>query len=379
VLVGAGAQFGLDALRAFQHPSGFESAGRLSFRVALPWAKYDVRTGDTTRFYDQLGTRLAALPGVDHVAWSSRLPATADNAAAGTSTDLEIRLPEAPDVVHALRPQSARISEGFFAAAGIPLLAGRDFNTDDQPGTAAVAIVSQALATRLWPARDPIGVRLMLPTADGSLQTVAVVGVVGDARFDLNAASAPPMIYLPVRQRPDANLYLLLAHRGPAPTAAQLRSTMVEVDPAQSLYEIASLGERRDRQLWQPKLMGQLLAVFAAAAWVLVAVGIAGLSRLWATQRRRDLALRAALGANAQRLYRESLSEVLRVLGLGIVMGLPLLGALLWSSQRILLLPGQHSVIVLPLLGAALLAALLLAALPAARSAAACEPAEALR
>ena len=380
VLVGAGVQFATDALRAFSHPTGFESEGRLSFRVALPWAKYDARTGATTRFYDQLGERLAAMPGVTRVAWSSRLPAANDKAAAdGSAQAVEIRLAEDPIAPTMLRPLVTRVSEGFFATAGIALIAGRDFSVDDLPETSPVAIVSHGMALRLWPGRDPIGARILQPALDGTLQTLTVVGVVDDVRFDLARADAAAMLYLPVRQRPDPNQYVVLAHKGPAPTDAQLRAAMATVDPEQSIYQTASLSSLRERQLWQPRLLGLLLVSFAVCALILVAMGIGGLSRLWATQRRRDLSVRAALGANAQRLYRESLSEVLRVLALGLVIGLPLLLVLDRTSASLMLLPPTSIWLVLPVLATGLLVLLLLAALPAARSVAASAPAEALR
>jgi hypothetical protein len=295
VLVGAGAQFALDARRAFTHPSGFESDARLSFRVALPWAKYDSRTGATTSFYDQLGEGLAALPGVDSVAWSSRLPAAADKASAdGSAQAMELRLPEDPLNAQLLRPLMARVSEGFFATAGITLVAGRDFSVDDGPESPQVAIVNHSLALRLWPGVDPVGARLLLPAADDTLQTLTVVGVVDDVRFDLSRPDAAAMLYVPVRQRPDPNMYVVLAHQGPAPSEAQLRAVMATVDPEQSIYETASLASLRERQLWQPRLLGLLLVSFALCALILVATGIGGLSRLWATQRRRDRCRRPA-------------------------------------------------------------------------------------
>ncbi len=380
VLVGAGAQFALDARRAFTHPSGFESDARLSFRVALPWAKYDSRSDATTRFYDQLGDRLAALPGVDSVAWTNRLPAAADKAAAdGSAQAVEIRLPEDPLSAQPLRPLMARVSEGLFATAGITLLAGRDFSVDDRPESPQVAIVNHGLALRLWPERDPVGARLLLPAADGTLQTLTIVGVVDDVRFDLSRPDAAAMLYVPVRQRPDPNMYVVLVHQGPAPSEAQLRAVMATVDPEQSIYQIASLASLRERQLWQPRLLGLLLVSFALCALILVATGIGGLSRLWATQRRRDLSVRAALGADARRLYRDSLVEVLRVLALGVAIGLPLLLLLERASASLLLLPSASHLLLLPLLAAGLLVLLLLAALPAARTVAASEPAEALR
>ncbi len=326
VLVGVGAQFALDALRAHTHPSGFASESRLSFRVALPWAKYDSRTDATSRFYDQLGSELSALPGVQHAAWGERVPATDERAAAGSGAGVDLRLPDEPERPLPWRPRTNRVSEGYFEALGITLVAGRDFTPEDKLETPQVAIVSHELALRLWPDRDPIGAQLLLPEAlEGAGETVTVIGIADDVRYDLSQAQTAPTLYRPVRQRPNANLYVVVSHQGPPPTDAQLRSAMAKVDPEQSLYELTSMAALRDRQLWQSSLLAQLLSALAVCAWILVAIGLAGLSRLWAVQRRRDMAVRAALGASASRLYRDSLGEVLRVLGWGIAIGLPLL------------------------------------------------------
>lgn len=104
----------------------------------------------------------------------------------------------------------------------------------------------------------------------------------------LAAAILSAVWSLLVRQRPDPSLHVVLAHRGPAPGEAQRRAWMATVDPAQSIYQTASLASLREHQLWQPRLLGLLLRGYATGALALVATGIGGQSRLWANPRRRD-------------------------------------------------------------------------------------------
>lgn len=333
----------------------------------------------TRRLYERLGvgTDHANLPGVETAAAAAPLPYS------GRGMVLAFTIAGTPPPAPGQEPitRACMVSPGFFRTMRIPLVAGRSFELSDDDRAAGVVIVSEAAAARFWPDQSPLGQRISFedPT-DPEARWLEVVGVVGDLRPEQPGESPEPFFYQPSLQQPILNTTLLLRTTGSFATAADaVRGAVREVDPQIPLFDLRPMGQVLSSVLAQPRFNATLLALFAALALVLAATGVYGVTSYSIGQRRREIGIRAALGADRRTLLRWvvrlGMTPVVLGLAFGVLLAL-LAGKLL---QGLVFGTGVHDPRVLG--GAVVvlgLVALLACWLPASR-AAAVDPGEALR
>lgn len=316
LLAGAGLLVrSLDAL--VRADLGFDTAGVLSFEVAP--SRTDYADGPAlTAFYDALLPRLAALPGVRAAALTDGAP--------GGGWDVRVRAAGGPvDDEPTLRFASRLISPGFLAATGIELLRGRDLSAADRADSPPVIILSQLAAQRLFPDRDPLGQQVAWEEKD---DWHTVVGIVADVRRD-PLRQAAPAAYVAHAQHPTLldtvgvrAMTLLVASDQPLSALAQpLREAVWAVDTKMPLFGLETLNERVMRYAFKPKLYTLLLGGFAFLGLVLVAVGLYGVISYGVRRRRREMALRMALGARQQDILGMVLGQGLILVGIGLALG----------------------------------------------------------
>ena len=272
------------------------------------------------------------------------------------------------------------VAPNYFGTFGIPVLRGRGFTADDREGAPSVVVVSQSTARHYWPGDDPIGKRLLMgpPSAQ---QRLTVVGVVPDTRYrDLREARAS--IYFPLRQSFFPFVPTTLAIRtsaAPGAVVPALERVIGETAPGVALASTAPFESFLDGPLAQPRLNALLLAVFAAAAVVLAAVGLFGVMATMVRQRTRELGVRMALGATAADVGRLVLRRGMVLAAAGTALGL--LGAL--AANRVLAAMlfevSPTDAPTLAAVAALLLGVAALASLVPARSSTRIEPVVALR
>jgi putative ABC transport system permease protein len=293
---------------------GFESRGLLTFQVAPPVPRYPTDSR-APAFYRSLIESLQSVPGVRAAAVSSGVPFGVGNY---TTT------PMATTGKSALPPDTAIptdwriVTPGFFHAMGIPLLRGRDF-TDADNSTTAVTIVSQATAKKFWGDDEPIG-RALHRAADN--RTFTVVGVVGDVRsLTLNQES--PAMYYPSAARVWPRMDVVVRADGdPVALLPAIRQKVKELDAELPLSNVRTMEEWLSITAAQPRLNAQLLAVFAAVALLIAAIGIYGVLAYSVTQRTREIGLRMALGAQPEGVLRLVVGEGMLVALAGVAIGL---------------------------------------------------------
>ena len=298
---------------------GFESAGVLTLRTALPPA----RAADSVRrveFYDRVLAGVQSLPGVEAAAYTSGLPMVLTGGIGGVEIPgEEIRNRRNNGVsLRYVTPQ-------FYAALGIPILQGRGVDDGDRLGRPAVAVVSESFVRRHWPNDNPIGQTFRVRGQDRT-----VVGVVRDIKVrGLERTSEPQVYFAAAQGGAMGSLYIpkdlvIRTTGGAATLLPAVRDVVRRVDPEQPISEVRVLGDVIAGQTADRHAQLRILSVLAAVALLLTGIGIYGLLAFMVAQRSREIGVRLALGAEPRRVARMIVGEAARLAVFG---GIP--GALL--------------------------------------------------
>ena len=215
-------------------------------------------------------------------------------------------------------------SAGYFDALRIAVVAGRSLSDADGAANFVVAVISQTMATRFWPAGDAVGRRFKLGAADSSEPWITIVGVVGDVRQNWWNPAARAVIYRPFTQKPVRSMAMLLrTESAPGNYAASVRAVVKKLDSEIALLGINTLEEEVADSIAIVRIMGILMGVFGIVALALSSVGVYGVLSESVAQRTREIGIRYALGASHGDLMKLVLWQALRLTGLGLLIALP--------------------------------------------------------
>jgi putative ABC transport system permease protein len=226
-------------------------------------------------------------------------------------------------VPEAKRPSTVvqAATAGGFAALGIAIRQGRGFLDTEVAEGADVAVVSEGLARRFWPGRDPLGRRLRLGNGDW----LRIVGVAADVREPssiLGLGDKPAVqVYLPFTRRPTSSFTLLVRGSQEAALSGSLREEVRRLDPLLPLYEVRTLSEARRRADWVARLWGQMLAWAAAVGALLACAGVFGVISRSVARRTQEIGVRMALGADRRAVVGLVLGQGLRLSLIGVATG----------------------------------------------------------
>jgi predicted permease len=357
---------------------GFEPAGLMTFRFALPAAEYD----DPARilaFHQELSDRLAAVPGFERVGMIGGLPLTGAKRA-GPMEPVDNPFPEGE-----LGPVVERrnITPGYMEAMQIPILQGRALAWEDQADEFRGMVISESLAQAFWPDGSAVGRQIR---GQGNEFSWEVVGVVGDVRFDSVEDEPLPVAYYPVLggspEDPGGALSMDVVLRvagDPLGGVAQAREALRAVDPRLPMINPRTVEAVVDESMASTSFTVVLLGIAAGIALLLGTVGIYGVISFIVSRRTQEIGVRMALGAPAQTVLRSVVGQGLVLTALGLAVGLG--GA--WALSRALasLLYGVSATDPLTFGGTALLLGLVALAATwfPARRASRVDPVEALR
>jgi predicted permease len=370
---------------------GFRTDHAVVLDIALPYADDSAAAMATARFYDDLIARLQTIPGVREVGGVNVMPLSGSSAGNGTFLIMNSVTDSIdPSQFETLFRNKSRTgnaefraaSAGYFRAMNIPLLRGRLFDDRDAPNSPHVALISKSLADKRWPNEDVIGKVIEFGNMDGDLRPFTIIGVVGDVREADLTEQPRPTFYAFYRQRPHvASTFDIIVQGANAETPSVIATARravhelrPDVPPRISTVEAvvsSSIANQRFTLL--------LIGVFGASALLLAALGVYGVIAYLVANRRQEIGVRIALGAQSGDVLRMVLREGVVLAVAGVVVG----GAAAVALTRLIagLLYGVSPLdpVSFPVVAAGLIAVALLASFLPARRAARINPLTALR
>ena len=319
LLIGAGLLVRSFA-RLLHTDPGFAPDHVLAMELSLPTTKY-ARPTQQIDFFREVLRRVSALPGVRSSAISAALPL-------GFKRVTPLLPQGQPEVPLAQRPfiDIEAVSPAWFATMKVSLVAGRVFTDADDAQGPKVVIVNRAFARRFWQGDNPIGKTILVGRGPAPSR---VIGVAADVHNHGLAADPEPQLWLPFPQLPWGDMNLLVRTSvPPLSMAAAVHAQVSAVDPDQPVTAIQTVDDLMDTDRAQPRFTMLLLVVFSVTALALAAIGLAAMLAWTVLQRRQELAIRLALGADHGDLLwlvlRQGMALAVSGVAIGCVAGLAL-------------------------------------------------------
>ena len=328
-ILAASALIAMSFWRLSEVPGGFASPGRVVARIVLPDAKYG-KHPQRTAFGRALAENLASEPDISAAGFTTTLP-VGDGAWGGR---FFIELPDGSVSSEPVLFHFRRVSAGYLKTMGIPLLRGRQLTVRDDTSSVQVAIVSRALASRLWPNEDAVGKRLLRATPGSPTPTpVTVVGVVGNTMDAGYSSPAGEAVYMPYAQASSVRISIVAQGRGTTgATIAAIRRALRKTDPVVAASGVSTLDALVQQANALPRLRTLVLIMFSIVAVGIVSLGSYGVMSQLVSNRERELAVRLVFGAQPTKLGASVIAQVTKLTVVGVALGI----AAVWSSSGLL-------------------------------------------
>ncbi len=303
---------------------GFRSEKVLTLNLDVSLQGYDPARG--AQFYSQLLDRVHALGGVRSATVSSRLPL-----AFGLQRTVFVEGDVPSDRERGVLVNVATVGADYFRALEIPVVSGRAFGPEDVEDSPPVAIINETMAKQFWPGQNVLGRAFRFPLSSGGAkftEPLRIVGVARNSKYVTLGEEPIAFAYLPFRQNYTPGMSLLVRTEGdPASVLPAIRREVAALDPGLPLFNVQPLTSQIQAGLFLSRVGAYLLAAFGALALLLTTVGTYGVIAYSVTRRIPEIGLRMALGAGPSKILTMILANGMRLVGIGLAIGLA--GALL--------------------------------------------------
>ena len=369
LLVGAGLLI-RTMVKIAQVPSGYDIGRILTMSVTEVQSR-----SSWGSFHRQALERVAAIPGVQYVAFAWGVPLTGNNWPA--TLEIEGQPPAVKESDKTALPLRA-VTPDYFKLMGMALMDGRQFRSTDNDKAPDVAIVNQAFAKLYFPHSNAVGRKFWLNGRDKP--GVEIVGEIANGRTDDLTQQASPEIYLPLWQANAFSKHLVVRTTAdPRAVVVAVERELRSVDPTAAIENVKTLEQIRDDSLASRTFAMHLLTGFSAVGAVLTLVGIYGVLSLSVASRRRELAIRSAVGAQQKDIRKLIFGEGFRLIAGGVLVGIALAVVLSRALRTFLFEVQPSDPVTLILVGALFVGVGLLACWVPVRRAGKIDPLEALR
>ena len=315
VLLAAAGLMMKSTVRLLSVNPGFATAHLITAQLAVPGVRYP-KAPELLQFYSRVLAGIEATPGVRGAALVSVLPLTGGS---NTGT-LRVDSMGAASPVYTVSVRT--ISPGYFQTLGIPLLGGRTFDERDRAGAAKVVLLNERLAREAFPGQSPLGRQVSFPWSGGPLE---VAGVVGDENTVTLDSPVRPAVYFPLLQGPDHYENLVVRTSGnPAAITGALRTQVRALDPQVSIYDLRTMDEviADSPAAFERRYPAFLIGMFAAVALMMATIGTYGIVAYAVAQRRQEIGIRIALGAQRGDIFRLVVGQGMALAVIGVAIGI---------------------------------------------------------
>lgn len=315
LLVGAGLMM-KSLFRLLQTNVGFNTENVLTMTVILPPAKY-TQSAQQVNFNAQLRERVQSLPGVIGAGTVNILPGNG-----GNTTRFYIDGDPIPAPGQETEGNIRTVSDDYFKALGVPLIAGRSFDARDSEDATPVVIIGKTVADRMFAGRDPIGQRLRYSSIQGDPDLV--VGVVGDVKITGIDEAIRPVLYYPFRQSPSTFSNLVVrTNSDPNALAGSIRGVVRDLEGDAAILNVRTMEEMiaQTPASFMRRFPALVISIFAGVALLLASIGIYGVVSYSVSQQTHYIGVRMALGARPADILKMVLKQGLMLALLGVVIG----------------------------------------------------------